>query len=209
VSPQAIIEIGSCRGSTAELFSHTELPIFGIESNPRYYEFSRARFHRRRNIKMLLGDGRIGLRKLFDRHLCPLAGGTLFFYLDAHWNDDLSLAEEIDIVFSKCPSAVVMIDDFGVPFDAAWIRRLWTGKSSGSRLHRIGIVCASPASLLSLHPFRCRLSFHFDGRCRLCQAGHPTPGLPRARQRTLSRRGLSLDPASSSRAASLGSGQHA
>src|SRR5206468_11787016 len=41
-------------------------------------------------------------------------------YLDAHWNADLPLAEEIDIIFSRCPSAVVMIDDFQVPSDAGY-----------------------------------------------------------------------------------------
>src|SRR5216683_8159337 len=33
---------------------------------------------------------------------------------------DLPLAEEIDIVFSRCPLAVVMVDDFQVPSDAGY-----------------------------------------------------------------------------------------
>ena len=60
------------------------------------------------------------MRKLFDGPLRALAGSCLFFYLDAHWNDDLPLAEELETILSHCSAAVVMIDDFQVPFDAGY-----------------------------------------------------------------------------------------
>ena len=34
--------------------------------------------------------------------------------------NDLPLAEELKIVFDACPNAIVMIDDFQVPFDAGY-----------------------------------------------------------------------------------------
>jgi hypothetical protein len=118
--PRAIVETGTFLGTTTELMSQTGLPVFTIELHPRNYGFARARFLRRRNVKLLHGDSRTGLRRLFDRLLQPLPGLTVFFYLDAHWNDDLPLAEEIDIIFTRCPMAVVMIDDFEVPSDAGY-----------------------------------------------------------------------------------------
>jgi hypothetical protein len=118
--PHAIVETGTFLGATTELMSQTGLPVFTIEAHPRNYGFARARFWRRRHVKLLYGDSRAGLRRLFDGALHPLSGLTVFFYLDAHWNDDLPLAEEIDIIFSRCPSAVVMIDDFEVPFDPGY-----------------------------------------------------------------------------------------
>jgi hypothetical protein len=118
--PRAIVETGTFLGVTTELMSQTGLPVFTIEWHPRNYGFVRARFWRKRNVNLLHGDSRIGLRKLFDGALHSLSDHTVFFYLDAHWNDDLPLAEEIDIVFSRCPLAVVMIDDFEVPFDAGY-----------------------------------------------------------------------------------------
>ena len=118
--PHAIVETGTFLGTTTELMSQTGLPVFTIELQPRNYGFVRARFWRKRNIKLLRGDSRAALRMLFDGALRPLSSRTLFFYLDAHWNDDLPLAEEIDIVFSRCPLAVVMIDDFEVPSDAGY-----------------------------------------------------------------------------------------
>lgn len=121
--PKALIETGTSLGATTALMSQTGLPVFTIELYPRHYGFARARFWRKRNIKLLHDDSRTGLRRLFDGPLRALSGHTLFFYLDAHghvFGDDLPLAEELDIVFRWCPSAVVMIDDFAVPNDAGY-----------------------------------------------------------------------------------------
>ena len=57
---------------------------------------------------------------LFDGPLRGSRNHSLFVYLDAHWNDDLPLAEELEIVFGACPNAIVMVDDFQVPFDAGY-----------------------------------------------------------------------------------------
>jgi hypothetical protein len=97
--------------------AETGLPVFSIESHSRNYWFVRARFWGRRNIKILHGDSRTVLLRLLDGPLHHLSDCPLFFYLDAHWNEDLPLVEEIDIVFRRCPSAVVMVDDFRVPSD--------------------------------------------------------------------------------------------
>jgi hypothetical protein len=120
VQPNAIVETGTFLGTTTELMSQTALPVFSIELHPRNYGFARARFWRKRNVKLFCDDSRTGLRKLFDGPLAAQSGLTVFFYLDAHWNDDLPLADEVDIIFSQCPRAVVMIDDFEVPSDAGY-----------------------------------------------------------------------------------------
>jgi hypothetical protein len=57
---------------------------------------------------------------LFDGPLRGFAGRTILFYLDAHWNDDLPLEEELELIFSVHPHAVVMIDDFQVPDDPGY-----------------------------------------------------------------------------------------
>ena len=118
--PNAIVETGTFLGTTTELMSRTGLPVFTIELHPRNYGFARARFWRSRNVKLLRGDSRAALLSLFEGDLLPKSGAAVFFYLDAHWNDDLPLAEEIDIIFSRCPTAVIMIDDFEVPSDAGY-----------------------------------------------------------------------------------------
>lgn len=118
--PHAIVETGTFLGATTEFMAQAGLPVFTIEAHPRNYGFARARFWRKRNVTLLYGDSRTGLHKLFDEALHPLSKLTIFFYLDAHWNDDLPLAEEIDIIFSHCPLAVVIIDDFEVPSDTGY-----------------------------------------------------------------------------------------
>jgi predicted O-methyltransferase YrrM len=118
LEPAAIVETGTYLGTTTEFLAETGLPVFTIEAHPCRYGFARARLWRRRNITLLYDDSRTAVRKLFDGPLHDLANHILFFYLDAHWNDDLPLLEELNIVFGRCPNAVVMVDDFCVPGDS-------------------------------------------------------------------------------------------
>jgi hypothetical protein len=118
LEPAAIVETGTYLGTTTEFMAETGLPLFTIEAHPRRYGFARARLWRRRNVTLLHDDSRAALRTLFEGPLRAFGNRCLFFYLDAHWNEDLPLAEELDIVFVRCPAAVVMVDDFRVPDDA-------------------------------------------------------------------------------------------
>jgi hypothetical protein len=117
LEPAAIVETGTFRGATTDLLSQTKLRVFSVESNPQYYGFAQARLWRRSNVTLMCADSRSALLALFDGPLRSLASRTLFFYLDAHWNHDLPLRAELDIIFTCCDHAVVMIDDFQVPFD--------------------------------------------------------------------------------------------
>jgi predicted O-methyltransferase YrrM len=117
VRPTAIIETGTYLGTTTEFMAGTGLPIYTIEGHPRHYGFARARLWRKPNVQLYEGDSRYELRKLFDGPLKYLTGESFFFYLDAHWSEDLPLADEIDIIFARSSKAVVMIDDFEVPGD--------------------------------------------------------------------------------------------
>lgn len=112
--PWAIVETGAYRGSTTEFFATTGLPVFSVELDFHAYAFSRVRLREARNAKVLNGDSRVVLRDLLDGPSWVNHGANAFFYLDAHWGEDLPLAEEVDIIFSRCPDALVMIDDFAV-----------------------------------------------------------------------------------------------
>jgi hypothetical protein len=62
---------------------------------------------------MHLQDSREFLRGLASdpaiTYECPI------FYLDAHWYNDLPLAEEIAIIRKRWPRFMIMVDDFEVP----------------------------------------------------------------------------------------------
>ncbi len=120
VSPKAIVETGTFRGRTASYFAETGLPVYSVEYNPRVYGFARELLRGYDNVVMLEGDSRAGLRQFLGTALSDKLQDPLFFYLDAHWNADLPLAEELDIIFAACARPVVMIDDFEVPDDAGY-----------------------------------------------------------------------------------------
>jgi predicted O-methyltransferase YrrM len=118
IQPTAIIETGTYLGTTTEFMAATtRLPVYTIEGHPRHYGFARARLWQKPNVKLYQGDSRIELKRILDDPSKYQPGTSLFIYLDAHWNEDLPLASEIDIIFRRVSNAVVMIDDFEVPGD--------------------------------------------------------------------------------------------
>jgi hypothetical protein len=118
--PRAILETGTFRGTTTEFMAKTGLPVFTVENRARNYGFARARLFRCRGVLVRLGESRHALSEWFRGPLRHIAHEPLFAYLDAHGQDDLPLADELDLVFTHCPAAVVMIDDFEVPFDPGY-----------------------------------------------------------------------------------------
>jgi len=115
----AIVETGTHRGSTTAYFRQTtRVPIHSFESVARHHGFACARLWRARGVHLHFGDSREGISALASSGALPL--GPVFFYLDAHWSEDLPLREEIDLAFGHWPQAVVMIDDFAVPDDPGY-----------------------------------------------------------------------------------------
>ena len=46
---KAIIETGTYRGTTTALFAETALPVYSVESHPRFYGFAKMRFRNHRD----------------------------------------------------------------------------------------------------------------------------------------------------------------
>lgn len=113
VGPAQIVETGAFRGDTTEYLAATGLPVTTVEFDDRIYGFVSTRHRSKRNVEVHKNDSRKFLSEL-AQHSAPAKEKT-FFYLDAHWDEDLPLAEELLIVFQSWPHAVVMIDDFCVP----------------------------------------------------------------------------------------------
>lgn len=111
----ALIETGTWFGNTAG-FMHkaAKLPVFTCELNRCYYLVAKTRLADLPAITLDMGDSRQFLKSLAGGRL---SRQVLFFYLDAHWNEDLPLKYEIEIITSKWEEFVIMIDDFKVPGD--------------------------------------------------------------------------------------------
>lgn len=115
----AIVETGTFRGTTTEYLQKSSgLPVHTAELHPRFYGYVRRRFLANPNVITYHKDSRSFLRRLLQDPI--FRQKKVFYYLDAHWGEDLPLLEELQIIFENCAQAVVMIDDFEVPFDGGY-----------------------------------------------------------------------------------------
>jgi hypothetical protein len=120
LDPAAIVETGAYRGTTTEWLSAFQLPVYTCEASEENYGFSRSRLGAIPNVHLLCKDSRTALREILGGPLSNVADRQILFYLDAHWNDDLPLADEMDIIFSVTSRAAVLVDDFQVPDDPGY-----------------------------------------------------------------------------------------
>src|SRR4051812_28068411 len=109
--PDALVETGTFLGFTTRYLAEQGLPVFTVENSPGYFNLSRASLRNTENVEMMLGDSADGLRKLAERR--PFE--RPLFYLDAHWDDRLPLADELSCIGETWDEALVLIDDFKVP----------------------------------------------------------------------------------------------
>ncbi len=115
----AVIETGTFRGATTEYFADRfGLPVYTCELQPRYFRYAKWRLRRYPNVTMVNQDSRACLQRLTQDK--TLTAGLPFIYLDAHWQDDIPLAQELKIIFDAWRDAVIMIDDFAVPDDPGY-----------------------------------------------------------------------------------------
>lgn len=113
---QAIVETGTFRGTTTKFIAqNSDAPVYTVEANLRVFYYAQKHLRSISNIHPRLGDSRAFLGELIADTDFPKQ--NIFFYLDAHWNADLPLYEEVEMIQKHWEDAVVMIDDFEVPDD--------------------------------------------------------------------------------------------
>jgi hypothetical protein len=114
---EAIVETGAFRGSTTRFLTQNSggAQVYSCEYNARYFEFAKHRLRGISNLSLYESDSR-----KFIHQLSISRQSTTFFYLDAHWSEDLPLREEMDLILAKFDNFVVMIDDFEVPNDSGY-----------------------------------------------------------------------------------------
>jgi len=114
-----VIETGTYRGTSTAFFADVfGAPVDSVENDLRFFTYSRRRLADYASVSIALGESRDFLRRLADR---PNASDeVVFIYLDAHWERDLPLREEMEIIATGWRRAVVMIDDFEVDGDPGY-----------------------------------------------------------------------------------------
>jgi predicted O-methyltransferase YrrM len=115
---ELIVETGTWIGNTTGYMAEVSgLPVYSAELDPRFAAIARMRLRQFERVTIEQCDSRTFLKKLAEtelRHAFP------FFYLDAHWNNDLPLNDEIRLISATWEKFVIMIDDFGVPGDPGY-----------------------------------------------------------------------------------------
>jgi predicted O-methyltransferase YrrM len=112
---EVILETGTWTGNTSAYMAQTaRLPVHTCEANPRFHAVAKMRLANVSGVHFQFADSREFLEQSARSEL---ASKFAFFYLDAHWYDDLPLAEELEIIERGWRQFVVMIDDFRVPGD--------------------------------------------------------------------------------------------
>jgi len=116
--PQAVIETGTYRATTTKfLAEHFQRSIFTCEIVPRHFFQSQKKLAAYPHVSLVEADSR---RFLEDVLAQKGDVSPLLFYLDAHWQEDLPLREELEIILRYRRSSIIMIDDFRVPFDEGY-----------------------------------------------------------------------------------------
>lgn len=115
----AVVETGTFMGQTTGYFA-TSFPVavYSCELMPRYYHISRRLLRDLSSVHLSCDDARAFLADLTNK--LPSDAGPIFFYLDAHWYDDLPLLDEISLIATHWTEYVILIDDFVVPGDAGY-----------------------------------------------------------------------------------------
>ena len=113
----AIVETGAFRGSTTLFLCRNSngAAVHSCEVNPRFFQIARRRLRTLANLNLSNLDSRTFLSGL----RLPQEA-RVFFYLDAHWRDDLPLAEETEFIMRNFDTFAIMIDDFEVPGDSGY-----------------------------------------------------------------------------------------
>jgi len=121
----AVIETGTHIGTTT-LYLHKQsgLPVYSAESDQRRGTHAKIKLLFFPKIRIFLEESKSFLEKLTA--LLPVHNNKLFFYLDAHWEDEIPIKEELTIIFDRWKDAVVMVDDFAVPDDSGYACQKWS-----------------------------------------------------------------------------------
>lgn len=115
---ELIVETGTFKGDTTWFFAKFGIDVVSSEISPALHYASQQRLSGCRNVSLFYGDSRQLLESLRKRE--NACRKFTFFYLDAHWRDDLPLRNEIEIITSSWKNFVILIDDFKVPNDAGY-----------------------------------------------------------------------------------------
>jgi len=108
---ELIIETGTSVGYTTEFFARHNIPVIGTEIGREVFDEAVERLKQYNNVKLLFGDSTDSLKDILPQY----RNKRVFFFLDSHFGDDLSLNRELDLIDDSGIIPYITIHDFKVP----------------------------------------------------------------------------------------------
>lgn len=111
----SFVETGTLYGNTAA-YTHKvfKTPVFTTELNTTHYVVSKTNLAWARGVQQYKASSPDFLAQVCYSNKI---GNNPMFYLDAHWNEFMPLPDELSIIAEHCKKAVILIDDFMIPWD--------------------------------------------------------------------------------------------
>jgi len=146
--PEVIIETGTYQGATTEWFAdNSNAQIITVESSEWFFSYAEYRLSQIPQIEIIFGDSVSALQDLSTK--TDLVAQRTFFYLDAHWNDYLPLADEINLIMAHWLDFIIVIDDFEVDDDDGYT---FDDYGPGKRLDKTLIPANHRDQLFAYYP---------------------------------------------------------
>ena len=114
------VETGTKWANTTQYLAQkfSGVPVYSGELVRESFLIARERLKAFKNVTILNCDSRDLIKTVVA--LPNSKSEVPFFYLDAHWYDDLPLEEEIELICDNWGSFLIMVDDFKVPHDPGY-----------------------------------------------------------------------------------------
>jgi hypothetical protein len=107
---QSAVETGTFQGATTKVLTELVSEVHSIEIEPAFFEAASSRLHNIRNVQLHYGSSLNVLP-----HLLPHVRHPTLYYLDAHWDGNYPLLEEIKIIASHDPQPIIVMHDMHNP----------------------------------------------------------------------------------------------
>jgi hypothetical protein len=104
------LETGTYHGETAKIVSKYFNKVITIENNQDFYQIALNNLKDISNCNLYLGSSPEMMEKYIEKN-----NNSIFFFLDAHWEEYFPLLDELKIIKDKNLKPVIAIHDFYVP----------------------------------------------------------------------------------------------
>jgi hypothetical protein len=105
------VETGTYLGGTTKRFSQMFKKVHTIEFLPENFEKAKQHLQGCENVIQYLGDSAKTLPTVMKR----IRAEKCFFFLDAHWQNDCPLIDELNVIAQSNKKGIIAIHDWKVP----------------------------------------------------------------------------------------------